>query len=49
MALTIELVVLALAGYALGLALGMGASTLWSLRGDRFRVNAGERKRHKNT
>ncbi|GAB5350104.1 hypothetical protein [Alteriqipengyuania sp. 357] len=45
MALSIELMVLALAGYVFGLALGAGAHGLWSLRKGGFRVNAPERKR----
>tara|TARA_B100000678_G_scaffold264951_1_gene248794 strand:+ start:1306 stop:1443 length:138 start_codon:yes stop_codon:yes gene_type:complete len=44
MALSVELIVLALAGYAFGLALGAGSAQLWSLRGSGFRVNARERK-----
>lgn len=44
MALFLELVVLALAGYALGLGLGAMAAGLWSLREGSFRVNARERK-----
>ncbi|WP_370178656.1 hypothetical protein [Alteriqipengyuania sp.] len=45
MAYSIELIVLALAGYALGLGLGALAHVVWTLRGPDFRVNAGERKR----
>jgi len=45
MALFVELMVLALGGYVLGLGLGAGAAILWPLRPARFRVNARERKR----
>ena len=48
MALSIELMVLALAAYVLGLVLGAGAHSLWTLRGARFRVNAPERKSRKD-
>ena len=44
MALSIELMVLALGAYAIGMGLGGAAANLWSLRGGRFRVNARERK-----
>ena len=43
MALSFELVVLALAGYAFGLGVGVGAAKLWTLRRQAFRVNARER------
>lgn len=43
MAFSFELVVLALAGYVVGLVLGAGATKLWTLRGQAFRVNARER------
>ena len=45
MAVFVELMVLALGGYALGLGLGAAAAFLWSLRPASFRVNARERKR----
>jgi len=45
MAFSLELMVLALAGYALGLGLGALAHTVWTLRGPANRVNAGARKR----
>lgn len=43
MAISLELVVLTLGAYAVGLGLGAAAWNLWSLRGARFRVNARER------
>lgn len=44
MALSLELMVLALAGYVAGLTLGAAAAKLWTLRAGGFRVNARERK-----
>lgn len=44
MALSFELMVLALGGYVIGLGLGAGAARVWSLREQAFGVNAGERK-----
>lgn len=44
MALSLELMVLALAGYVVGLGLGAAAAQVWTLRGEGFRVNARERK-----
>lgn len=44
MAISIELVVLSLAAYAVGLGLGAVAWNLWSLRRASFHVNATERK-----
>jgi len=49
MAISIELIVLSLASYAVGLGLGAVAWNLWSLRGPRFHVNAAERKRAKES
>ncbi|MBB3033924.1 hypothetical protein [Alteriqipengyuania lutimaris] len=43
MALSLELVALALAGYVVGLGLGAGTAKLWTLRGQAFRVNARDR------
>ena len=49
MAISIELIVLSLAAYVVGLGLGAVAWNLWSLRGPRFHVNAAERKRAKES